>query len=60
MGSIFNNSKFLITKNLDKNFFWCEDVSQKQVKHKVECENDAAICIWYKKLQDLSYPIVKN
>ncbi|KCZ81666.1 hypothetical protein H312_00844, partial [Anncaliia algerae PRA339] len=58
--TIFFNTKMELPQLLDLIYFWSRDLTQTKVKHELELNSQKSICDWYKKLQKLSYVIMRD
>ncbi|KCZ78830.1 hypothetical protein H311_00129 [Anncaliia algerae PRA109] len=58
--TIFFNTKLEITRLLDLVYFWSMDQNQTKVKHEIECNAQKTVCDWFKKLQKLSYIVMRD
>lgn len=59
-GTLFFNSNIKINKLVDLIYFWSQDYSHAKVKKEIECNSQTTVCEWFKKLQKLSYVILRG
>ncbi|KCZ80025.1 hypothetical protein H312_02582 [Anncaliia algerae PRA339] len=54
------NSNTKINKIVNLIYFWLQDYSHGKVKNEIECNSQTIVCEWFKKLQKLSYVILRG
>lgn len=59
-GTIFFNSHLKLNLSLDLIYFWTLDSLQEHVKRELETKSNQTVNSWYRKLQHLSYGIMRQ